>query len=146
MHTLNFADSLSTKARLEFKILETVKVALEKGRPRLLDFVRSLLKKSLGDSSADEVELDLIELSITELGFSGIARYEDICWRGQELGLDLVPWCRMVPEKAITDPKSNRRIFAVDLSTVELWLMCYNVKPKGFYDANDHFIFVKPRK
>lgn len=134
---------LGTKSLPNFPISRTVEVLPLIGKPTLLSALMLLLSKIFGKQTK-AIKLDLVEVSIVDLGFSGIARYEEICWRGQELGLQLLPWCSMIYSDAVTDPESNRLIFAIDLKLVDLWLLSYDVLPKRFYDQGDRFVFVKP--
>lgn len=132
-----------TKMLPNFPISRTVEVLPLIGKPTLLSTLMLLLSKIFGKQTK-AIKLDLVEVSIVDLGFSGIARYEEICWRGQELGLQLLPWCSMIYSDAVTDPESNRLIFATDLTLVDMWLLSYDVLPKRFYDQGDRFVFEKP--
>lgn len=152
-----------------FQIWKTVKLGIQKTP----DEYRNALKKAcrrigdLGDDilgriicSQQETEVDLVVLSVAELGFKGSARYADICTKAVEIGLELCPaevgpalrlqygdqprdeWLRIAME-AITAWGGDRYIFAVDQGGGGLWLGGSRGNPDRFWDADYRFVFVR---
>ena len=106
--------------------------------------------------------MDLVVLSVGELGFKDGAHYSDICARAVEIGLELCPaevgpalrltygdqpkneWLRIATE-AITDLDGYHFIFAVEHSDGELWLRGYYGHPGSFWYVVHRFVFVRRR-
>lgn len=113
--------------------------------------------------SPTEAELDLVVVSVAELGFKDGALYEDICGRAQEFGLELCPaetgpqlclqyydqplgeWVRLAL-KAIRDAGGSLRVFGVELYDDGLWLISICGGHGRFYGGSHRFAFVRPRK
>jgi hypothetical protein len=107
-----------------------------------------------------EVDIDLVVLSVGDLGFKGSARYADICSKGVELGLELCPaevgpalrlqygdqprdeWLRIAME-AITDRGGDRGIFRVGRGSDGLWLIADYGRPGGVWGAGGRFVFAR---
>ena len=63
--------------------------ALRSAGYRISDWGNDILRKT---SCAEvETEVDLVALSVKELGFQNGANYKDICARGVEMGFELAP-------------------------------------------------------
>jgi hypothetical protein len=110
--------------------------------------------------SQEEIDLDLVVMSVGDLGFKGSARYADICMKAVELGLELCPaevgpalrlqygdqprdeWLRIAME-AIADRDGDRSIFYVERDSDDLWLSAYGGHPGSVRDAGDRFVFVR---
>jgi len=157
---------------MKFEIWRTIKL----GTCKTPDEYRTALKKvhyrighwsndALGKTSCaqEETEVDLVLLSVKELGFGNGAYYKDICAKALELGLELCPaevgpalrlaykdqprgeWLRVAME-AITDSDGDPRIFAVVYDSGKLWLDADDGYPEMFWDADDRVVFLRPRK
>jgi hypothetical protein len=83
----------------EFKIWKTIKLgtglktaddfrrALAKGRFRLGDWASDIIGKPAFTVAAEETEVDLVKVKVSELGFKNGARLDQIYERAKELGL-----------------------------------------------------------
>ncbi len=107
--------------------------------------------------------MDLVNISVGDLGFKNRTQYDDICPRAVEMGMELCPaevgpalrlvyddqpqdeWLRVAME-AITDSGGDRSIFAVGRSFGGLWLSGSHGRPGYFGDAaDDRFLFLRRR-
>ena len=158
---------VSAAKPIEMPVWKTVKL----GTCKTPDEYRKALKKAgrrIGDwgndilgritCSKEEVDLDLVVLSVGELGFKDGAHYADICAKAQELGLELCPaevgpalrlqygdqpkgeWLRIAME-AITDRDGRLSIFSVEHFGGGLWLYGYYGHPVFVWDADRCFVF-----
>ena len=108
--------------------------------------------------SQEEIDLDLVVLSVADLGFKDGARYADICAKAVELGLELCPaevgpalrlqygnqpngeWLRIAME-AIADRDGNLYLFLVAHGVGGLRLHGSNGHPDYVWDADIRFVF-----
>ena len=108
--------------------------------------------------SKKEIDLDLVVLSVADLGFKSGARYADICAKAVELGLELCPaevgpalrlqygdqpngeWLRIAME-AITGRDGHLDIFNVEHDDDGLWLDGYDGHPGLVWYADRRFVF-----
>ena len=106
---------------------------------------------------------DLVEVSVRALGFEKYTKYEDICKRAKEFGLELCPaevgpqlrlqykdqsmgeWL-IVAMKAISDSDGNPHLFGVVRSDDGLGLDADDGRPDREWDPVDRFVFLRPRK
>ncbi|KKS43753.1 MAG: hypothetical protein UV48_C0016G0002 [Candidatus Azambacteria bacterium GW2011_GWA2_42_9] len=113
--------------------------------------------------SETETQLDLIVMTVAELGFKKGAIRKQIYDRAIELGLELCPaevgpalrlrypdqpygeWLRISMDP-ITDSDGDPGVFGVDRDGDERWLYCDFGSPDGFWDAGSRWVFVVPRK
>lgn len=65
--------------------------ALRRARVKISDRGNEVLNSSNFVVSDKEVEIELIEVTPAELGFRFGAKYEEICFRAEKLGLELCP-------------------------------------------------------
>ncbi|MDE2021753.1 MAG: hypothetical protein KGI71_02415 [Patescibacteria group bacterium] len=132
--------------------------ALKKAGRRIGDWGNDILGKT--DCAQEETEVDLVVLSVKELGFENGAQYKDICAKGVEMGLELChaevgpalrlaygdqprgEWLRIAME-AITDSDGNRDIFAVGHDIDRLWLYGNYGHPESFWNADYRFVFLR---
>lgn len=158
---------VSVAKPIEMPVWKTVKL----GTCKTPDEYRKALKKAgrrIGDwgddilgritCSKEEVDLDLVVLSVGDLGFNDGARYADICAKAQELGLKLCPaevgpalrlqygdqpkdeWLRIAME-AMVDRDGGLGIFDVDRGAGGLWLDGNCGRPDFVWSADDRFVF-----
>lgn len=110
--------------------------------------------------SSEEKDVDLVVLSVAELGFKKGARYDQICAKAQELGLELCPdevgpqlrkqykdqpkgeWI-VVAMKALADSDGDLIVFNVGHGDDGLWLSGYHGDPGSHWVAGDRFVFVR---
>jgi len=154
----------------EYPIWKTVKLGLHKSSDEYRSAIKSARMKigSWGDNIIgritclqEETEVDLVVLSVGELGFKDRAMYSDICAKANELGLELCPaevgpalrlqypdqlrdeWLHIAME-AITDwDGGGRDIFFVVRDDGGLWLIGYFDHPGRFWLAGDRLAFVR---
>ena len=142
------------------KNVDTLKKALTEASFRIGDWANDILGKEAFKIAATEEEIDLVTVTVAELGFKDGAKYSAICERGLQLGLELCPnevgpqlrlqykdqpkgeWLRIAME-AITDSDGYLFIFAVGYDRGELWLFGYFGHPGRVYFADDRFVFVR---
>ena len=148
---------------IEMPVWKTVKL----GTCKTPDEYRKALKKvgrrigDLGDDilgritcSKEEVDLDLVVLSVSDLGLKNSARYADICAKAQKLGLELCPaevgpalrlqygdqpkdeWLHV-----LTTDRSGLDEFTVENDGGELWLSGYDGPFEGVLDFESFFVF-----
>ena len=124
------------------------------------DYADQILNKVKVSETA--TQLDLIVMTVAELGFKGAIR-KQIYDRAIELGLELCPaevgpalrlrypdqpygeWLRISMDP-ITDSDGNPKVFGVGRVSDERWLDGYYGDPDGFWYADDRWVFVVPRK
>ena len=106
---------------------------------------------------------DLVEVSVGALGFEHATRYDKICERAQELGLELCPaevgpqlrlqykdqplheWV-IVAMKAISGSDGGPDVFRVSRRGVGLWLGAGVGRPGDEWLPGYRFVFLRPRK
>jgi hypothetical protein len=131
--------------------------ALEEAAYRIGDWGSDILGKTA--CAQEETEVDLVALSVNELGFNDGAHYKDICTKAIELGLELCPaevgpalrlvykhqsrgeWLRIAME-AITGSDGDRFIFAVHVND-GLWLDGDCGRPEFFWGTDGRFVFLR---
>jgi hypothetical protein len=137
---------------------------------RIEDFANDIISMSTFTVASEEVEVDLVKKTVSELGFNG-AKYEDICGLGIALGLQLCP-AEVGPQlrlqyidqpltdevvciamEAITIPSisanGDRSIFSIGYgggNRDEMYLFSSCGDPDQLYRPEIVFIFVLPRK
>ena len=135
--------------------------ALEKDGYRIGDYASLILNKT--EVSQTEVELDLVVVTIGELGFNEGARRDKIYARVIELGLQVCPaevgpalrlahkdqprgeWLRIGMEP-ITDSDGYLGVFGVDNGNDDRWLLSHYDNPDIVWNADLQWVFVRPRK
>ncbi len=158
----------------EFKVWKTVKLgaykttdayrkALETGKRRSGEWVTDFLGKPAFKCAGEETDVDLVVLSVDELGFKKGALYSQICEKAQSIGLELCPpevgpALRLAYED---QPRGERLIIAtqpfadsrddLDLFVMEvsggggLWLRGDCGPSDRYWEPDRRFIFVRPR-
>ncbi len=159
----------------EFDIWKTIKLGTG---PKTADDFRKVLKDNgfkisgwasdiLGKHdftvAPEETELDLVKVTVDELGFKKGARRNQIYERAKELGLELCPpevgpqlrlqyqdqpngeWVLVAMESIIASD-GIPRVFRVEGDDSELWLISYWSNPDNFWDAGHQWVFCRPRK
>lgn len=120
--------------------------------------------------SKEEIDLDLLVLSVGDIGFKGGANYSSVCAKARELGLNLCPaevgpalrlqygdqpngeWLR-IAMKAVSGVHDgsvglwdeNLYIFCVVHDDDGLLLRGKHGNPDSICQTNDRLVFVKPR-
>lgn len=137
--------------------------AIKKAKFEVSDWAKDILgKEAFAESvSSEDVEVELVIASVADLGFKEGARYEDICKRAVELGLDLCP-AEVGPQlrlqyldqpkgevlfiamRAITVSCGDLSIFDVERSDVgELGLDGDRGFPGYFWRGDDRFVWLR---
>ncbi|MEI6420233.1 MAG: hypothetical protein WCO30_01240 [bacterium] len=74
-----------------FKNVDEIRKALKAGRHSISDWAKNILGKPAFKVSETEQDVELVNISVEELGFKEGARYADICKRALEFGLNQCP-------------------------------------------------------
>lgn len=137
------------------KNADALRKALKKADFKIVDWANDILSKSAFTVASAEEEIQLVNLSVAELGFKDGATYENICSKAKELGLELCPnevgpqlrlqykdqpkgeYLRIAMEP-ITDSDGDLVIFDVDHDDDGLWL-------DGNFGFSDRFWFADRR-
>lgn len=145
------------------KDVNALKKAITKAGCKIGDWANDMLGKEAFTIAPTEQEIDLVVVTVGELGFKNGAKYSDICQRAQELGLELCPnevgpqlrlqykdqpkgeWLRIAMEP-ITDSGGDRFIFRVAHGVNDLWLYWNYGNPGHVWDAGLRFVFVLRKK
>jgi hypothetical protein len=124
---------------------------------------KDMLRSSDFKVLAEGFEADLVEVSVRSLGFDRYTRYDAICARAKELGLELAPaevgpqlrlqykdqpmdeWL-IVGMNAISGAGGNPRVFSVGRDGYGLWLNDFDGRPSDGWDPGNRFVFLRPRK
>lgn len=154
----------------ELKVWKTIKIGtgikngkafcseLEKQDFRIGDWARDMLGQKAFTVATQEEDVDLVNLSVADLGFEKGARYDAICARALELGLELCPaevgpqvrlqypdqprdeWF-LVAMEAIRDSGGYLLVFYVEHAEGGRWLSGYFGEPVYFWSADYRFVF-----
>ncbi len=155
-----------------FKVWKTIRIgtglrtvddfrkALKEGGFRLSDWAEEILGKPAFTASETETEVDLMVVSVSELGFKDGATRRDIYNRVQELGLSLCPaevglqlrlqykdqpkgeWL-LVGMEPITDSDGNFFVFYVGCDDYGPWLSRNLGSPVSFWSAHSRWVFAQ---
>ncbi len=170
----------------EFKVFKTIKLgtgpktaddfrkAIKDKGMRISDWANDILDRPQFTVATEEIEVDLVAVSVAGLGFRDGAKLKDIYARSQELGLQLCPnevgpQLRLqyadqpkgerfiIGMEPIADLDGNLRgLFRVGFGGDSLWLS-YDYGdfygdydnygyPESFWNGYYRFVFVLPRK
>ena len=125
---------------------------------RIGDYVNDILGKTAFTVATEETELDLIVVSVAELGFKDGATHEQIFARAKEHGLDLCPTevgpqlrlqykdqpngeQLVVAMEPITASDGDLLLFGVRRNDSDLWLYNYYDYPSRLWYADYRFVF-----
>lgn len=125
------------------------------------DWASDILNKI--EVSQNQIQLDLVRVSGADLGFKEAVRYDRICARAKELGLELCPaevgpalrlaypdqpygeWLRVVMEP-ITGSGGSLGVFLVVHASAARWLGSDCGYPDDLWGSSVVWVFVLPRK
>jgi len=155
---------------IEFKVFKTLKLGTD---PRTADQFRKALKDGgfkisdwaddiLGKTSftTEETDVELVIMSVRELGFKSGASRKDIYERAQALDLELCPaevgprlrlqykdqpngeWL-LIAMEPITDSGGDLDVFDVGRDGRDLWLLGHDGHPDDVWDAVDRWVFCR---
>lgn len=161
------------EARPEFEVWKTIKLGtgiqtaddfrrvLKDGGFRIGNWADDILGKPAFTAAIEEIELDLVKVSVVELGFKDGAKRGDIYNRAQELGLEPCPpevgpqlrlqykdqpmdeWL-LIGMEPIADSGGALNVFGVGRDSDGLWLRGYFGFPDYFWYGYVHWVFVRP--
>jgi len=135
--------------------------AMEKEGYRIGYYTGQILNKT--EVSQTEIQLDLVAVTVGELGFKDGARRDVFYVRAIDLGLELCPaevgpalrllhknqphgeWLRVGMEP-LTDPEDYPDVFGVAYAYDERWLYSIYGGAEYVCDAGSRWVFVRPRK
>jgi len=140
------------------KNADALRKTLEKNY-RIGDWANDILGKSSFVPSVKETEVDLVNISVAELGFKNGATRDKIYDRALELGLELCPaevgpqlrlqyknqpkgeWLRVAMDP-IADSLGLLDVFFVYHHSGDLWLNAYSGNPVSFWQDDSRWVFV----
>lgn len=140
-----------------YKNADEFRKALKKNGFKTGDWANDILDKPAFTVAGAEEEIQLVNVSVADLGFKNGATYKGICAKAKELGLELCPnevgpqlrlqykdqpkgECLRIAMKPITDSDGNLSIFNVGHG-VALWLDGINGDSDDFWIASNRFVF-----
>jgi hypothetical protein len=144
-----------------FKNVEEIRKALKAGGNNISDWANDILSKPAFTVSETEQDVELVNVSVEELGFKQGACYADICKRASGLELDLCPaevgpqlrlqWKDQskgtyvaVAMEAITDSDGFLRVFSVMRDgDGKQYLSADLGDADDVWDANRRFVFLR---
>lgn len=159
----------------EFSIWKTVKLgtglktaddfrtALKKGKNRISDWGNDILGKPAFTASETEMDVDLVNVSVADLGFKDGAYRRDIIAKALELGLQLCPaevgpqlrlqyadqpkgeWL-VIGMEPITGSDGYLIVFRVEHDDDGRWLRGHDGHPDAFWRAGLRVVFAGVRK
>ena len=160
---------VSSDEKTSFNVWKTIKLgthknadalrkALKKADFRISDWGNDILGKPAFTVASAEEEIQLVNLSVADLGFKEGATYKNICAKAKELGLELCPnevgpqlrlqykdqpkgeYLRIAMEP-ITDSDGSLNIFNVEHDGDDLWLHGRIGDSDHFWDAYYRCVF-----
>ena len=132
--------------------------ALKERNMNVSDWSADMMKQDAFTVVKQEEQIDLVVMSVRDLGFDRATRYDAICQRAKERGLELCPpevgpqlrlqyldqplgeWI-VIAMEAIRDSGGDLRVFRVEHSDDGLWLYSYYGGPDDCWDPDDRFVF-----
>lgn len=157
---------------LRFEIWKTIEIgtglqnadafchALKDNGCSISDWAKDIMRKPAFAVTPEKAELNLVKVSVAELGFSSDATRKKIYERAISMGLKLVPaeagpqlrlqypkqphgeWLLMAMEP-IKDSDGDFCVFGVERADGDLWLRTYYASPDGVWDDRCVFVFCK---
>lgn len=141
-----------------YKNADEFRKALKKNGFKTGDWANDILDKPAFTVAGAEEEIQLVNVSVADLGFKNGATYKGICAKAKELGLELCPnevgpQLRLqykdqpkgehlcIAMEPITDSFGNLSIFHVGHDDDDLWLYGNRGYSVPFWDAHYRFVF-----
>ncbi|MBU3895871.1 hypothetical protein KKG36_00925, partial [Patescibacteria group bacterium] len=122
------------------------------------DYANGILGKPAFTAATEETEMDLVVISVAELGFKNGATCEHIYARAKKLGLDICPaevgpqlrlqykdqpngeWL-VIAMEPIAGSDGDLELFDVERLVSGLWLGCSYGGPDGVWNSGNRFVF-----
>ena len=154
-----FAPWMTIKLGTGLKDADAIRKAIADEGGRISDWANDILGQPAFTVATEETEVELVVVSVAELGFKDGAKYSDICERAKQLGLALCPpevgpqlrlqykdqpkgeWLRIAMEP-ITVSGGNLEVFLVEHDDDGLWLYSDDGLPGSFWYGFSRFVFV----
>ena len=142
------------------KTADEFRKALKDNGFNISDWANNILGRPAFTAATEEIEVDLVKVTVGELGFKKGARRDQIYDRAKELGLELCSpevgtqlrlqyqdqpngeWI-LVAMEPIVDSGGDPRLFNVVRSDSELWLSSPWGNPDDFWSAGHQWVFVR---
>lgn len=146
-----------------YKTVAELIQAVKDGSGKISEWATDILGKPAFTVAPEETEVDLVKVTVAELGFKKGATHKQIYKRAQELGLQICPsevgpqlrrqyadqpnneWI-LIGMKPIRDSGGDLDVFHVVRGDGGLWLNTYFGRPDSVCGADDQWVFVHPRK
>ena len=146
-----------------FKTADEFRRALRDGGFRISGWASDILGNPAFKVASEETEVDLIKVTVAELGFKESVRRDQIYERAKEFGLELCPaevgpqlrlrykdqpngeWI-LVAMEPIFASDGNPRLFPVGRNDSGLWLSGLWSPPARFWPADRRWVFCRPCK
>ena len=146
-----------------FKTADEFRRALRDGGFRISGWASDILGNPAFKVASEETEVDLIKVTVAELGFKESVRRDQIYERAKEFGLELCPaevgpqlrlrykdqpngeWI-LVAMEPIFASGGNPRLFPVGRNDSGLWLSGLWSPPARFWPADRRWVFCRPCK
>ncbi len=143
-----------------FKTADDFRLAIKEAGYRIGDWANDILGKSAFSVATKETKLDLVNVSVAELGFAGSATRKEIYDKAIELGLELCPnevgpqlrlqykdqpkgeWL-VIAMEPITVSVGVLKVFYVGLGDGEVWLNGNYGHPDNRWKTDLRFVFVR---
>lgn len=137
------------------KTKDELEAELKQKNIKVNEYGQSLLDSKDFTTSKNIENIDLVRLTVGDLGFSGGATTDEIYQKAEELGLELCPpevgpQLRLsysgseylsIAMKQITDRDGSPRVFFLDRVDAGLWLHAHNAGPSSRCYADSKFVF-----
>jgi len=160
---MNFPIWKTVKLGTDLKNADDFRKALKKARMVISDWGDNILGRPDFSVSETEMEVDLVNVSVGELGFKQGAARRDIIAKALSIGFELCPnevgpqlrlqykdqpkaEYLIIGMEPITDSDGDLRVFYVERGDGDLWLSGLSGRPDDVWNAVDRFLFVRPRK
>ncbi len=122
------------------KSVEEIRQALKASGNNIGDWANDILGKPVFTVSETEQDVELVNVSVEELGFKQSACYADICKRALELGLDLCP-AEVGPQLRLQYKDQPRGTYVVvAMNAITDSDGCLGVFSVGRYDDGDQYL------
>ena len=140
--------------------LSQIQKEIKKNKIQVSRYANDIFKKT--PLAKKKSKLNLVLLTVKELGFENGATYKEICDKAKSLGLELCPaetgiqlrlqyldqpnyeW-NYIAMEPITDSDGDLRRFNVERDDNDLWLHSDDGRSDRFWHSGDRFVFSLPQ-
>ena len=145
------------------KTADDFRKAIKAKGMKIGNWANDILGKSAFVAAKGETEIDLVLVTVAELGFKSGARYDQICGRAKELGLEFCPsevgpqlrlqyedqpegeWV-LIGMEPLSDSDGHLRVFDVEHGGGGRRLRGGVGGPGCFWGGRGRWVFVRPRR